>query len=177
MEDTPSKAQPDWSEVFDELRHKESLPSDARLAASLGVTRGYICSVRKGRKSVSLDLAKTIFSRLGRTYETERLEKLFVPSKVRTHTANLKPVRDYVISRAHGHCQLCGMQAPFNSPDGTPYLEVHHVIPFRDGGDDSISNLVALCPNCHRKIEISPEAADLQKLRLLVTRKQKSGSD
>jgi len=172
MEETPNKLQPAWSEIFDELRRKESLLSDAKLAESLGVTRGYICSVRKGRKGVSLELAKAIFLRLGRTYETERLEKLFVPSKVRTHTANLKPVRDYVISRANGHCQLCGEQAPFNSPDGMPYLEVHHVIPFRDGGDDSSSNLVALCPNCNRKIEVSPIASDLKKLKMLAKRYQ-----
>lgn len=173
MRNAPNKPQPDWSVIFDELRQKESLPSDARLAASLGVTRGYICSVRKGRKGVSLELARAIFSKLGRTFETDRLEKLFVPTKVLTHTANLKTVRDYVISRANGHCQLCGVQAPFNSPDGKPYLELHHVIPFRDGGDDSTHNLVALCPNCHRKIEVSPMSSDLRKLKLLAKRYQR----
>lgn len=177
MGNTPNEPQPDWSVIFDELRQKKSIPSDAKLAAWLGVTRGYICSVRKGRKGVSLELAKTIFSELGRTFEAERLEKLFIPTKVLTHTANLKAVRDYVISRANGHCQLCGVPAPFNSPDGKPYLELHLVIPFRDGGDESTSNLVALCPNCNRKIEVSPMPSDVRKLKLLAKRNKQYGPD
>ncbi|HDR7378766.1 TPA: HNH endonuclease [Bacillus toyonensis] len=35
--------------------------------------------------------------------------------------------------------------------DGTPYLEVHHVVPLATGGEDSVENAVALCQNCHRK--------------------------
>lgn len=173
MKDTQSNPQTDWPVIFDELKRKESLSSDARLAASLGVTRAYVCSVRKGRKGVSLELARAIFSRLGRTFDTERLEKLFVPAKVLTYTANLRTFRDYVIARANGHCQLCGIQAPFNSPDGKPYLEVHYVIPLEDCGENSTNNLVALCPNCHRKIEISPMDSDVKKLKLLTKRYQK----
>lgn len=172
MGNFPNEPQTDWSAILDELREKESISSDAKLAASLGVTRGYICSVRKGRKGVSLELARAIFSKLGRTFELDGLEKLFVPVKVRTHTARLKAVRDYVILRANGHCQLCGVEAPFNSPDGQPYLEIHHVIPFRDGDEVSPNNLVALCPNCHRKIEISPTPADARKIELLMKKYQ-----
>ena len=37
---------------------------------------------------------------------------------------------------------------------GTPaYVEQHHVIPKRYGGDDSEGNLVALCPTCHDLID------------------------
>lgn len=167
MENQSDKMQTDWPSILDELREKEALPSDAQLAASLGVTRGYICSVRKGRKSVSLELAKKIFSKLERTFETENLEKLFVPEKVRHYTRSLHALRRHVISRAGGHCQLCGGSAPFNLPEGLPYLELHHVIPLRDGGDDSPNNLVALCPNCNKKIELAPDPADVRKLREL----------
>lgn len=166
------QSQPDWPKVLDELRQKESLSSDAKLAASLGVTRGYICSVRKGRKGVSLGLAKAIFSRLGKSFEIDQLEKLFIPTKVRAYTTTLKNVRDLVISRANGHCQLCGIKAPFLSPDGKPYLEVKHVIPLQESGDNSLNSLVALCPNCHRKIEIAPTPNDLNVLKLIVKRYQ-----
>ena len=40
--------------------------------------------------------------------------------------------------------------APFKLPDGTPFLEVHHVIPLAKRGEDTIENTIALCPNCHR---------------------------
>lgn len=173
MGNTQLKPQPNWSEIFDEIRQKESLTSDAKLAASLGVTRGYICSVRKGRKVVSLELASMMFSRLGRTFDTESIERLFVPTKILKHTSNLKTLRDFAISRADDHCQLCGLQAPFNFPDGRPYLEIHHVIPFHSGGDNSANNIVALCPNCQRKLAVSPIESDVKKLELLTKRYQK----
>ncbi len=53
---------------------------------------------------------------------------------------------------AGGICQECGKRAPFNRKiDGSPYLEVHHRIPLSEGGEDTVENAVALCPNCHRK--------------------------
>jgi 5-methylcytosine-specific restriction endonuclease McrA len=57
-----------------------------------------------------------------------------------------------VLFRAKGICQNCNKPAPFKRrSDGTPYLEVHHVVPLSNGGEDKIENAVALCPNCHRE--------------------------
>ena len=56
------------------------------------------------------------------------------------------------LERADGVCEECGENAPFNrKSDGSPYLEVHHVIPLSQSGLDLVSNTIALCPNCHRK--------------------------
>ena len=41
-------------------------------------------------------------------------------------------------------CQDCGKQ--------DCRLEAHHIVPRRDGGNDSISNLITLCQSCHRKV-------------------------
>ena len=60
----------------------------------------------------------------------------------------------YVKKRAKGKCDLCGQDAPFLDNYGIPYLEEHHVDRLTDGGDDTIDNAVALCPNCHRKMHI-----------------------
>ncbi len=56
-----------------------------------------------------------------------------------------------VLLRAAGICEGCGQSAPFHRPDGRPYLEVHHRRRLADGGDDSVENTMALCPNCHRE--------------------------
>ena len=32
-----------------------------------------------------------------------------------------------------------------------PFLEVHHVKSLSDGGEDTLDNVIALCPNCHRE--------------------------
>lgn len=61
-------------------------------------------------------------------------------------------VKAWVLRQAAGCCELCDCSAPFLREDGFPYLEVHHVTPLAEGGSDKISNTVALCPNCHRRM-------------------------
>jgi 5-methylcytosine-specific restriction protein A len=57
-----------------------------------------------------------------------------------------------VLTRAQGICEVCNQKAPFlRKKDNTPYLEVHHKIQLAHGGEDTIQNAIALCPNCHRK--------------------------
>lgn len=57
-----------------------------------------------------------------------------------------------VLSRAQGVCERCGGDAPFiRRKDQTPYLEVHHIKQLSKGGDDTVENAIALCPNCHRE--------------------------
>ena len=56
-----------------------------------------------------------------------------------------------VLLRADGTCENCHSKAPFfRKKDDSPYLEVHHKIQLADGGNDSVENAIALCPNCHR---------------------------
>jgi 5-methylcytosine-specific restriction protein A len=64
--------------------------------------------------------------------------------------------------RAQGICQLCSETAPFTNKTGQPYLEVHHVQWLAKGGEDSLQNTVALCPNCHRKMHVLDRDADKQ---------------
>jgi 5-methylcytosine-specific restriction protein A len=87
--------------------------------------------------------------------------------KARIKKASKKPSRQSVISytykrnpdivaetlfRANGNCESCGNHGPFNrASDGSVYLEVHHIVPLSQDGEDSLSNVHALCPNCHRK--------------------------
>ncbi|GGX32882.1 hypothetical protein GCM10007242_44850 [Pigmentiphaga litoralis] len=55
------------------------------------------------------------------------------------------------LRRANGTCDMCKAPAPFlRSSDGSPYLEVHHIRRLADDGQDTLENVQALCPNCHR---------------------------
>lgn len=57
-----------------------------------------------------------------------------------------------VLARAKGVCQACKKSAPFRKKsNGKPYLEVHHAKQLADGGEDTVENAIAVCPNCHRK--------------------------
>ncbi len=73
-------------------------------------------------------------------------------------------VSEYVKRRADGKCQLCKEPAPFMDNVGNPYLESHHIVWLSKGGEDTIKNSVALCPNCHRKMHILDDNEDVEKL-------------
>lgn len=75
-------------------------------------------------------------------------------------------VAEYSKRRANGVCQLCNNRAPFPDKDGSPFLEIHHIIWLSKGGKDSIDNTAALCPNCHRKMHILGLDADKNFLTL-----------
>ncbi len=84
---------------------------------------------------------------------------------VQTNQAQRDPnVSAYVKRRAAGHCELCTEPAPFKNKQGEPYLESHHIVWLSNGGEDSIANAVALCPNCHRKMHILNSNSDLDTL-------------
>lgn len=74
-------------------------------------------------------------------------------------------VAEYARRRANGICDLCGQPAPFLDRAGQPHLESHHVVWLARGGDDSILNTVALCPNCHRKMHLLDLPADRRVLQ------------
>jgi 5-methylcytosine-specific restriction protein A len=78
-------------------------------------------------------------------------------------------IRAYVKIRAHGVCDLCQKPAPFTDESGAPYLEAHHIKWLSKGGEDNPRNMVALCPNCHRKMHV----LDLEKDRMQLTEKAK----
>lgn len=66
-------------------------------------------------------------------------------------------VRRYALARAAGTCEGCRSSAPFETKKG-PFLEVHHVYRLSDGGPDHPANVIALCPNCHRRAHYSTDA-------------------
>ena len=69
----------------------------------------------------------------------------------------------FVENRAQGICELCGDKAPFTRNDGTPFLEVHHIIPLSESGNDTPQNAVAICPNCHRECHYGENSKLLRK--------------
>lgn len=68
------------------------------------------------------------------------------------------------ILRSNGHCEMpeCA-RALFFRENETPYLEVHHVIPLAEHGDDTLVNAAALCPHCHRELHFGKNRKDRRK--------------
>jgi 5-methylcytosine-specific restriction endonuclease McrA len=66
-----------------------------------------------------------------------------------------RSVHRFVLKRADGCCEGCGETAPFTNLANAPYLEPHHTIRLSDDGPDSPAAVIALCPNCHRRVHHS----------------------
>jgi 5-methylcytosine-specific restriction enzyme A len=73
-------------------------------------------------------------------------------------------VAEYARRFAKGICDLCEMPAPFQNKQNEAYLECHHIVWLAKGGDDTIENTVALCPNCHRKMHVVDLKSDKERL-------------
>ena len=72
-------------------------------------------------------------------------------------------IREYSLRRADGVCELCHQDAPFKVKD-VPYLESHHIKWLSKGGEDSISNTAAVCPNCHKRLHMLDDPANIETL-------------
>ena len=84
------------------------------------------------------------------------------PQKVETIVYHRDPYLKEIIKRiANGKCQYCRAEAPFNDKNNEPYLEEHHVKRLADGGSDTIDNVVAICPNCHRRMHVLNDETDM----------------
>ncbi len=75
---------------------------------------------------------------------------------------------------ADGNCDLCKQPAPFTDKKKRPYFECHHIVHLAKGGDDTVSNAVALCPNCHRKMHALDRKADIKALQSRVAERDRS---
>lgn len=84
-----------------------------------------------------------------------------IPEKVQTISYGFRRNSDVitaVLKRSNGKCELCGAAAPFyRASNNTPYLEVHHWKTLAEGGEDTIENAGALCPNCHKRAHFGKE--------------------
>lgn len=70
-------------------------------------------------------------------------------------------VRSYVIKQANGICEYCKTRT-FQVKNGTYFLEAHHIIALADQGQDTVDNVIALCPNHHREAHFGENAELLE---------------
>jgi len=77
-----------------------------------------------------------------------------IPEKIQIISNGFKRNPDIIVEvlyRANGICEHCKSKAPFiRKTNNTPYLEVHHKKTLANGGEDTIKNAIAVCPNCHK---------------------------
>ena len=77
-----------------------------------------------------------------RPSDAERL--IDEPWRRRYDSAEYRRNRRLVLARAGGRCEMPECDRPLGRKP-----QVDHVIALRDGGDDSVGNLRAVCGHCH----------------------------
>lgn len=86
-----------------------------------------------------------------------------------TRYARDPKVRRAAEARAKGKCELCGRQG-FVRPDGSLYLETHHIIALAKDGADRVTNVIALCAEHHREAHFGVARDALERKMILKIR-------
>ena len=72
----------------------------------------------------------------------------------------------YILERAAGKCEYCGKPG-FLTNNGRHYLESHHIIALSEQGEDTVDNVIALCPGHHREAHYGKESESLERKFLI----------
>ena len=119
-----------------------------RISRSLGLAQKFEDDVEESLRDTGENRRK----RLGRAEKIPKEISVTIKAFVRN-----PDVVAEVLLRADGVCERCKHGAPFlRAKNGDPYLEVHHKTHLANGGEDSVENAMALCPNCHRAVHYGP---------------------
>ncbi|HEA3088189.1 TPA: HNH endonuclease [Aeromonas salmonicida] len=120
---------------------------------------GFLAPIQNGNQIQTQQASYTALKKLPSKLSLAQLRALAltdVPSnatqqqKVTNVALRSEAIKRYALARSNGNCEGCTQPAPFLSKKG-PFLEVHHVFRLSDGGPDHPANVIALCPNCHRR--------------------------
>lgn len=112
------------------------------------------CSLRRGISPTALADQFSIPN-----YETSVVDRKPISGEAYDRDSEVcKSARE----RAQGKCEFCS-EIGFIRPDGKIFLEVHHIVPLSEGGNDISENVAALCPNHHREAHLGRRANDIKK--------------
>lgn len=73
-----------------------------------------------------------------------------------------REVREYIKNRDMNRCTICSYSQNMYK------LQVHHIIPVKEGGSDDYNNLVLLCYECHKEVHQNDWRDYVSKLRNFV---------
>lgn len=76
-------------------------------------------------------------------------------------------VRKRVIKRARGRCEYCG-ELGFQRPDGSHFIEAHHILSLAKQGPDTLKNVIALCASHHREAHFGKNSLELEQKFLII---------
>jgi len=141
-----------YYERYDPIKHGYyEIKCDHNMRNSIVQISEYMGNEKAFNLDVQEALKLTNIERRNKIIDTSTLEPEYTFIKVKQFKRSSYITAER-LKKANGRCEKCSNKAPFKRiSDGTPYLEVHHIIPLANKGADTLDNTIALCPNCHRE--------------------------
>jgi 5-methylcytosine-specific restriction protein A len=101
--------------------------------------------------STDMNLLLDEYTERCRALEQESAESVIGVKPLRRYKRR-REARDLVLARAKNRCEFSGCAGmPFDTGrNGRSILEVDHIVDLALEGPDTPSNMIALCPNCHK---------------------------
>lgn len=106
------------------------------------------------------DIPKLPASRVtsvSRNFNLEKVDDFNPKGDRKSRSIPWNTISKAVMARDNYQCRVCG-KSSFSPVDSSSdfdkihfELEVHHIVPRKDGGRDSFANLITLCESCHHK--------------------------
>lgn len=98
--------------------------------------------------------------------------------RLKYRAKNQKKLRE--IARYYNcRCAICGWHLPTITPKSDKQYQggcdLHHIIAYKDGGEETPDNLILLCPNCHKLADLGIISKD--ELREYVKTESQTGID
>ncbi len=78
----------------------------------------------------------------------EVIENIKIIERTRTRGIITAQLKQEAIQKAEHKCKICGFQGTTDSS----ILEIHHIRSLGKGGDNTLDNIIVLCPNCHKQV-------------------------
>lgn len=150
-----------------EIRRQKNI-SQEELSKKTGICRSMIVKYENGIVEPPWDRLNAIATSLSVNVESLLISSSSTPQfiqRVGRINRHFPYYEEKVIYQANGICELCRRNAPFNDRNGFPYLEAHTIDRIAYGGEESVKNIVALCPNCHAKLHVCEDIEDIDFLK------------
>ncbi len=103
------------------------------------------CAAKHGNKQNELHQKQFICRQCGVTFLNTQNTSQYCSHRCKQRSANSRRSSKWNKALNLLPCEICGWQRASR--------DVHHIVPIKDGGSNEITNLITLCPNCHREAD------------------------
>lgn len=110
-----------------------------------------------------------VLAELNKIYEGFGIEHEAAQQNIRIgvrYERDLKLVKK-IKSEQRTHCALCH-NSFFKTRSGAPYCEVAHIQALSAKGADTIENILVLCANCHKELDLGASSVEIESPHLII---------